>query len=108
MQNEGVSIFDFDSNICSYKLIDNTKIIFTIGSSIGGESSFMNKHIFDFNKYSFPHHFQIVDKYDFDEVKELLENYKNKIKFNKFKLHAFYRFASFYSGFGYRIPRLLL
>ncbi len=108
LKNEGVSIFDFDSNISSYKLIDNTKIIFTIGSSIGGESSFMNKHTFDFNKYSFPHYFKIVDKYDFDEVKQLLENYKNKIKFNKFKLNDFYRFASFYSGCGYRIPRFLL
>ena len=108
MQLKGVSIFDFDANISSYKLMDNTKIIFTTGSSIGGESSYMNKYTFDFNQSSFPSFFKIVDKYDFNEVKSILENHKNKSKFNKFRLYDFYRFASFYSGVGYRIPRVLL
>ena len=62
----------------------------------------MNKYTFDFNQSSFPYFFKIVDKYDFNEVKDILENQKYKGKFNKFKLYDFYRFASFYSGVGYK------
>ena len=104
----GISVFDFDASISSYKLIENSKIILTVGSSIGGEASFMNKYAFDLNKYSFVLHFKVVGKFDFDKVKNILDNHKYNDKYNEFRLLNFYKFSTFFSGFGHKIPNILL
>jgi len=103
----GIIISDFDEKVSSYNIADNSKLILTIGSTIGGELSFANKVVFDLNKKSVPILFKVVNKYKYKHVIDFLENKEKNDKFLDFKKNDYVRFSGYFKGYGTKIPEFL-
>tara|TARA_A100001388_G_scaffold266027_1_gene238716 strand:- start:117 stop:1343 length:1227 start_codon:yes stop_codon:yes gene_type:complete len=105
LRKNGIIVSDYNDEISSYDIAQNSKIIITLGSTIGGELSFIGKRVYDFNEKSVPVYFNVVKPYDFEEVILNLNKICNKKP--KFKNGDFERFSGYNLGWGIEIPSIL-
>ena len=107
LRNKGVLISDYNQSDSSYDIAKETKINITVGSTIGGELSFMGKKSYDINLKSQSMVFKIIKPYDFEEILKDLDDIDSKKFKSEFELNNFLRFSGYNLGWGYEIPYLL-
>ena len=107
LRKKGIVISDYDEAVSSYDIAKKSKVCLTIGSTIGGELSYLGKNVYDFNSKSESIVFNIVKPYKFEKVIEDLSSKKICDLKSDFPNKNYKRFSGYKLGWGYEIPSIL-